>query len=146
MDIINQIETNTDGKLYSCGIFTDLRKAFDTVDHQILLNKLYHYGEREIINIWFSLYLLSRQLSTQIGAKHISKKETILSGVPQGSVMGLLLLLLFLFFIYVNDISNSADQLKAYHFAADDTHMLYANKNLKSLETIVNFELSNVYG
>ena len=87
LDIINQIETNMDGKLYSCGIFIDLRKAFDTVDHRILLNVLHHYEVRGIINDWLFSYLLGRQQTTQIGAKNISKKETILSGVPQGSVL-----------------------------------------------------------
>ena len=139
LDIINQIETNMGAELYSCGIFIDLRKAFDTVDHQILLSKLHHYGVRGITNRWFSSYLLGGQQTTQIGANNTSKKETILSGVPQGSVLGPLL-----FLIYINDISNSADQLKFYLFA-DDTHMLYADRNPKSLETMVNHELSNVY-
>ena len=62
-----------------------------------------------------------------------------MSGVPQGSVLGSLL-----FLIYTNDIANGADQLKFYLFA-DDTHMLYADRNLKLLETTVNAELSNVY-
>ena len=139
LDIINQIETNMGAELYSRGIFIDLQKAFDTVDHQILLSKLHHYGVRGITNRWFFSYLLGRQQTTQIGANNTSKKETILSGVPQGPVLGPLL-----FLIYINDISNSADQLKFYLFA-DDTHMLYADRNLKSLETVVNHELSNVY-
>ena len=48
---------NTDKRLFSCGVFIDLKKAFDTVDHKILLDKLYHYGFRGIINKWFSFYL-----------------------------------------------------------------------------------------
>ena len=63
----------------------------------------------------------------------------MLSGVPQGSVLGPLL-----FFIYVNDISNSSDKLKFYLFA-DDTNLLYADKNLKSLESTVNAEIFRVY-
>ena len=105
LDIINQTETNMGAELYSCGIFIDLRKPFDPVEHQILLSKLHHYGVQGITNRWF-------------GSNNTSKKETILSGVPQGSVLGPLI-----FFIYINDISNSADQLKFYLFA-DDTHML----------------------
>lgn len=74
--------------MYLCGIFIDLRKAFNTVDHSILLQKLNHYGIRGIVNKWFASYLVGRQQTTQIGVKNISKKEVILSGVPQGSVLG----------------------------------------------------------
>ena len=139
LDIINEIETNMDKKLYSCGVFIDLQKAFDTVNHSILLRKLNHYGVRGIINDWFASYLVGRQQTTQIGPKNISKKEVVLSGVPQGSVLGPLL-----FLIYINDISNSSDKLKFYLFA-DDTNLLYADKNLKSLESTVNAEIFRVY-
>ena len=125
--------------MYSCGIFIDLRKAFDTVDHLILLQKLDHYGVRGVTNNWFASYLLGRQQTTQIGSKNISKKEVILSGVPQGSVLGPLL-----FLAYINDISNSSDQLKIY-LSADDTNLLYADKNLRELENKVNTELSKIY-
>ena len=53
LEITNQIQKNTDRKLYTCGIFIDLQKAFDTVDHSILLKKLNHYG---IVNDWFTSY------------------------------------------------------------------------------------------
>ena len=139
LDIINQIENNMDNKMYSCGIFIDLKKAFDTVDHLILLQKLDHYGVRGVTNNWFASYLLGRQQTTQIGAKNISKKKVILSGVPQGSVLGPLL-----FLVYINDISNSSDQLKFYLFA-DDTNLLYADKNLRELEIKVNTELSKIF-
>ena len=139
LDIFNQVDTNMGAELYSCGIFIDLRKAFDTVDHQISLSKLHHYWVQGTTNHWFSSYLLGHQQTTQIGGNNTSKKETILSGVLQGSVLGPLL-----FLIYENDISNSAGQLK-FSLFADDTHMLYADRNLKSLETMVNGELFNLY-
>ena len=69
-----------DKKLYSCGIFIDLKKAFDTVDHSILLQKVYHYRIRGIVNNWFSSYLVGRQQTTQVGVKNIFQKEVILSG------------------------------------------------------------------
>ena len=115
------------------------KKALDTVNHSILLRKLNHYGVRGIINDWFASYLVGRQQTTQMGPKNISKKEVVLSGVPQGSVLGPIL-----FLIYVNDISNSSDKLKFYLFA-DDSNLLYADKNLKSLESTVNAEIFRVY-
>ena len=67
LDIVNKIQTNMDNKLYSCGIFIDLKKAFDTVDHDILLGKLSHYGIRGVVNDWFSSYLKHRSQTTLIG-------------------------------------------------------------------------------
>ena len=82
---------------------------------------------------------MGRQQTTQIGPKNISKKEAVVPGVPQGSVLGPLL-----FLIDINDTSNSSDKLKFYLFA-DDTNLLYADKNLKSLESTVNAEIFRVY-
>ena len=91
-----------DEKLFSCGIFIDLHKAFDTVDHNILLYKLHPYGIRVVINKWFCSYLTGRFQTTQIETK-ISKKEAVGCGVAHGSVLGLLL-----FLLYINDISASS--------------------------------------
>ena len=138
LDIVEAIRTNMDKRLFSCGVFIDLKKAFDTVDHKILLNKLNYYGFRGITNEWFSSYLTNRTQTTQIGS-HISNKLETTCGVPQGSVLGPLL-----FLLYINDIHHCSDKLTFYLFA-DDTNILYADKNLKSLELTVNAELHNLY-
>ena len=134
LDIVNTIQTNKDKRLFSCGVFIDLKKAFDTVDHKILLDKLYHYGFRGIVNQWFSSCLEDRTPTTQIGS-FISPENNITFGVPQGSVLGPLL-----FLIYINDIQECSEKLQFFLFA-DDTNILYADNNLKSLEDIVNLEL-----
>ena len=142
LDIVNTIQTNMSQGLFSCGIFVDIKKAFDTVDHNILLIKLHHYGFRGIINEWFASYLNNRMQTTQIG-QHVSKLELALAlvtcGVPQRSVLGPLL-----FLLYVNDMYQCSNKFKFYLFT-DDTNILYADKNLKTLEVTVNAELKNFW-
>ena len=87
LHIVSKIQNIMDKGLYSCGVSVDLKKAFDTLDHSILLCRLHHYGIRGIINDWFSSYLSDRTQTTQIGSD-ISGKDKILFGVSQGSVLG----------------------------------------------------------
>ena len=86
----------------SC-FFLDLRKAFDTVDHPILLNKLQHMGFRERINEYINSYLTGRQQHVQVG-DFKSENMIITKGVPQGSILGPLL-----FCLYINDIVDFID-------------------------------------
>ena len=132
IDIVNIIKNNMDLKLFTCGIFLDLKKAFDTVNHSILLKKLNHCGIRGIINDWFSSYLLGRSQVTEIDC-NLSTINKISCGVPQGS----------LFLIYINDFHNSSEKFSFCLFA-DDTNLLYTDKNLKSLEKTVNNGLVRV--
>ena len=77
LDIVNAIQTNMDKHSFSCGVFIDLKKAFDTVDHNILLPYLDHYGFRGVINKWFSSYLLGRTQSTQIGPRLVKLQKRV---------------------------------------------------------------------
>ena len=95
------IQTNMDKKMFTCGIFLDFKKAFDTVNHIILLDKLHHYGIRGIVHEWFTSYLANRTQTTHIDNDHISSKKNSITGVPQGSVLGPLLFLIYIKFICV---------------------------------------------
>ena len=99
---------------YTLAVFCDLSKAFDVIDHTILLDKLNHYGIRGIANNLLQNYLTNRQQYVQLENSKSSLKP-IKCGVPQGSILGPLLYL-----IYVNDIENSCDS-NILSFADDTT-------------------------
>ena len=115
-------------------IFIDLKKAFDTVDHDILLEKLKRYGVRETANLWFQNYLSDREQFVSINGIE-SEKVKILCGVPQGSVLGPLLFLLF-----INDLPKATEFFTL--LFADDTTFQISNTNVKTLFEDANFELN----
>ena len=109
-------------KFALCGVFIDLQKAFDTVDYNILLSKLYHYGVKGTPHQWFKSYLTDRQQYTTINHQN-SSLSNIKYGVPQGSVLGPLLFLLY------NDLNKAVVHSKVHHLA-DDTNFLYASHSI----------------
>ena len=119
---------------YACGVFLDLQKAFDTVDHSILLQKMSHYGVRGLAYSLFKSYLQDRSQFVTINGKS-SEKCHMEHGVPQGSVLGPLL-----FLIYINDLNKSIKHSKTIHFA-DDTSLLNCDTSLKNINKHVNHDL-----
>ena len=136
-NLLNSITKSFDDGNFCLGIFLDLSKAFDTIDHTILLSKLEHYGVRGIALSWFKSYLLKRSQHVVVdGVK--SQSGYIQYGVPQGSVLGPLL-----FLIYINDIINSS-KLFSYSLFADDTSLLLSHKNIVTLMTVANDEIKKL--
>ena len=131
------IKNSLDNRNFGCGIFIDLQKAFDTVNHNILLMKLEHYGIRGTALNWFKSYLSDRKQYVSVNGSN-SSDLSVTCGVPQGSVLGPLLLLL-----YINDLPLSSSKLAFYLFA-DDTNIYYEAESLGQLETVVNKELKKV--
>ena len=137
IDLTEDIRQTIDRNQFACGVFIDLQKAFDTVDHKILLKKLEHYGIRGIANKWFSSYLTNRKQFVSISG-HDSNIVNIDFGVPQGSVLGPLL-----FLIYINDLHHSIKYCQTRHFA-DDTNLLIKNAYLKQLQKQLNLDLKQL--
>ena len=132
MSITEIIQTHLNKNELTDGIFIDLRKAFDTVDHDILITKLDHYGIKGLPNDWFRSYLKGRQ--QYIGNQASTIKE-IVSGVPQGNVLGPLL-----FLIYINDLHSCLKYSSAYHFA-DDTNITLLDSLQETLAKRMNYDL-----
>ena len=116
VDLTNKIIDAFERNEYTIGIFIDLSKAFDTINHKILLSKLYHYGFRGVPHDWFTDYLNNRQQCTKYESS-MSEFNNIVCGVPQGSLLGPLL-----FLIYINDIYKSTPEL-SFVLYADDTNL-----------------------
>ena len=104
LDMVETIQTSIDKKLFLCGVSIDL-KAFDTVNHTILLDKLNYYGFLGIVNQWFSSHLSNSTQTTKIGSR-TSTKLNINCKVPQGSVLGPLLFLLYIITSNIRANSN----------------------------------------
>ena len=137
IELVDKIANAVERNETTVGIFLDLSKAFDTINHDILLYKLEYYGFRGVTLDWFKSYLSNRKQFVRY-QMHDSNHKIINCGVPQGSILGPLL-----FILYINDIVNTTSLLELILFA-DDTTLLFSHPDMASQNDIINIELQEI--
>ena len=140
---MDRVISALDEKNLPLTIYMDLSKAFDTLDHNILLAKLRYYGINETPTRWFESYLTNRLQYVELNDL-ASKKQKITTGVPQGSIIGPLL-----FLMYMNDIINVSQAFK-FILYADSTTLFTTIEysipiRMSSIDESLNNELSHVF-
>ena len=136
-ELVEEITNTNDLGKCQISLFIDLSKAFDTINHQILLTKLDNYGIRGIALDWLKSYLTNRSQFVDINGKY-SKKANITCGIPQGSIIGPIL-----FILYINDLHKVSNRLKFILFA-DDTTILCEGDNVQTAAKMFNKEILKV--
>ena len=134
LHLIDKVTNGMDNSEHTLGIFLDFSKAFDSLDHNIILFKLNYYGIRGSYLEWFRSYLSNRKQYVSIDGA-ASTLLPLTCGVPQGSIIGPLL-----FLIYINDISKSSDAVSFILFA-DDSNLFYSHTNINTLVDTMNSQL-----
>ena len=137
LDFLKIIEDALQQNEFAIGIFCDLSKAFDTLDHAVLLDKLEHYGIRGKWLTWIKSYLANRKQYVDLNGEK-SDTNDITVGVPQGSILGPLL-----FLLYINDLPAALQETSAVMFA-DDTNLIIKGNDISRLNHSINQDLDNL--
>ena len=143
VELLDRIISALDDKHLPISIYMDMSKAFDTLNHDIILDKLSYYGVEGTAIQWFDSYLYNRSIYVETDNMK-SSVRTLTTGVPQGSTLGPLL-----FLIYMNDISNSSNLFK-YVLFADDTNLFSTIEytlpsHTSTVNELLNNEMANIY-
>ena len=138
VSIIEHVKRIVDRGNFACGLFLDFQKAFDTVNINILLEKMNNYGIRGPAINWLKSYLSGRNQFVTV-ATEMSNNLPLTCGVPQGSILGPLL-----FLIYINDFKNCILDNTAYHFA-DDTNVIFSKRNIGQLKKALSKQIDTIY-
>ena len=137
--LVDKISSLLNRNMKVASIFLDMSKAFDCVDHKILLQKLYSYGIRGVAYSWFRSYLTGRTQKVIYNGVLSKNTSEINCGVPQGSILGPLLYL-----IYVNDCAKSLKHSDAILYA-DDTTLVFSAKTYSDFYKFMNESLRNLH-
>ena len=135
--LIDFVATGMDKQMHTGMILVDLQKAFDTLDHGVLLEKMKYFGFRASVIKWFESYLSNRKFLVCIDNVFF-KAVPLKYGVPQGSILGPLL-----FLLYVNDLPQLLSDAGSYLYA-DDNCIFYQHEDVENIENVLNKEFSSL--
>ena len=137
LEATNSWSVNIDNGFLNSVVFIDLKKAFDTIDHEIILRKMSYFGADQETITWFQSYLSNRTQRCNVNGR-LSTPHTITCGLPQGTILGPLL-----FLMYINDLPNCLQDASPRMFP-DDTNITLTAKTLTELKLALTPELSNL--
>ena len=140
LSIVNHISKKLNENKFVISVFLDIRKCFDMINHEILFSKLYNAGVRGVALNWFKSYFAGRKQRVFVNGTSSDNLCDILIGVLQGSILGVLL-----FLVFINDIGNATALLISFLYADDNT-ALCSSDNLQDLIKITNSELAKLLG
>lgn len=135
--LVDDIRKNGDNGMLTGTLFLDLTKAFDTINHDLIVKKLTSHGVLKAELEWFTDYLFGRSQTIAVG-KQKSSRSHVLSGVPQGSILGPLI-----FLIFFNDFAEQLSKAKCIQYA-DDTVVYFAHSDANEIERVLNEEINNL--